>query len=96
MNEYIFFLTSENKHTNITIVNSQYLCKYPKCLGYWSCLLSISYNIQKKKKKKKKKKNAGKISDCHFETIGHTLYNRAKTRRCALFVKWTYIMWAII
>ena len=54
MNECIFFLTSE------TNIHSQYLCKCPKCLGYWSCLLSISYNIEK---------NSEKILNCHLETI---------------------------
>ena len=40
---------------------------------------------------KKRKKNAEKISNCHFETIGHTLYSKDKTRRRALFVESAYI-----
>ena len=73
----IFFLSSENKnkhqyHCN-WYINSKYvgylggyLCKYHKCLGHWPCLLNISYNIQKR--------NVEKISKCHFETMGLTLY----------------------
>ena len=40
---------------------------------------------------KKRKKNAEKISNCHFETIGHTLYSKDKTRGRALFVESAYI-----
>ena len=40
---------------------------------------------------KKRKKNAEKISNCHFETIGYTLYSKDKTRRRALFVESAYI-----
>ena len=40
---------------------------------------------------KKEKKNAEKISNCHFETIGHTLYSKDKTRGRALFVESAYI-----
>ena len=42
------------------------------------------------------KRNAEKISNCHFETMGHTLYGKTKTRRFALSVKWTYRKWGIV
>ena len=77
---------------NVFFLTSENENKRTLWLFYWLYLLSISYILQKKKSEK--------ISHCHFEKIGHTLYSRTKTRRSSLFVKlgiYGYLlMWQIV